>query len=228
VVRRTSLIGTCTTSSGSLAVMVGNQLACVGILAAGEVRQWIGSLATVAAVVVALSLQLWLPYWRRPRIQMKLGTQPDVTADGKDVVGKWYDLRVENVGRGDVAREVEVVITRVLAVNDEEMLPTPVPHRALKWAHVDQGRSDIPAGFARGIMIGSAWPAEPENTDKPLRFEVGTFPRFAHSRRHVLLPGRYRFELSIVAANARSSSYVFDLVLGDDIDLKMPDGVQRP
>jgi hypothetical protein len=200
----------------------------VGIRAAAEVREWIASLATVAAVVVALSLQLWLPYWRRPRIQMKLGTLPEVTADGSDVVGKWYDLRVENVGRGDVAREVEVVITNVLAVDAGKMLATPVPHRALKWTHVDQGRSDIPAGFARAIMIGAAWPAEPERSDKPLRFEVGTFPRFAHSRRNVLLPGRYLFELSIVAANARSSDYAFDLVLGDDIDVTIPGGVKRP
>jgi hypothetical protein len=206
--------------------MAGQGLAYAGILAAAEVREWIATLATLAAVIVALSLQLWLPYWRRPRIQMKLGTQPDVTADGNRVVGKWYDLRVENVGRGDVAREVEVVITNVLAVEAGKASATPVPHRALKWTHVDQGRSDIPAGFARGIMIGSAWPAEPERPDKPLRFEVGTFPRFAHSRRHVLLPGRYRFELSIVAANARSSDYAFDLVLGDDIDLTMPGGVK--
>jgi hypothetical protein len=151
--------------------MVGQGLACIGILATAEVREWIGTLATLAAVIVALSLQLWLPYWRRPRIQMALGTQPDITVDGKDVVGKWYDLRVENVGRGDVAREVEVVITNVLAVDAGEVSATPVPHRALKWAHVDQGRSDIPAGFARGIMIGAAWPEEPERSDKPLRFE---------------------------------------------------------
>jgi hypothetical protein len=44
----------------------------------------------------------------------------------------------------------------------------------------------------------------------------------------VLLPGRYRFELSIVAANARSSDYAFDLVLGDDINVTMPGGVKRP
>lgn len=207
--------------------MLVHGITSVGIFAAGEVREWIASLATLAAVVVALFLQLWLPHWRRPRIQMKIGAQPDVTTDGSDVVGKWYDLRVENVGRGDVAREVEVVITNVLAITTAGSSATPVPHRALKWTHVEDGRSDIPAGFGRGIMIGEAWPAEPERPDKPLRFEVGTYPRFAHSRRHVLLPGRYRFELSIVAANAQSSDYAFELLLGDDIDVTLPGGVKR-
>jgi hypothetical protein len=201
-------------------------MAHIGIFAASELREWIESLATLAAVVVALFLQLWLPYWRRPKIQMPIGAQPDVTTDGSEVVGKWYDLPVENVGRGDVAREVEVVITSVYVLDAHESSATPVPHRALKWTHVDDGRSDIPAGFKRGIMIGAAWPAEPDRADKPLRFEVGTYPPFAHSKRHVLAPGRYRFELSIVASNARSRDYAFELVLDEDIDVRLPRGVK--
>lgn len=192
-----------------------------------QVRSWLESLATLAAVVVALFLQLWLPYLRRPKVRIKKGAQPDVTADGHGVIGRYYDLPIENIGRGEVAREVEVVLTGIFRIDAQNALcVTGVPHRALKWTHLWDGRADVPAGFTRSVMIGAAWPAEAGQDDKPLRFEVGTFPPFEHSKRHVLLPGRYRFELSVVAANARSRDYVFDLLLKDDTQIDLPGGVR--
>jgi hypothetical protein len=193
----------------------------------GDIRDWLIAAGTVGAVLAALFLQLMRPYLRRPRLVIRPNTKPDRLDDG-DPVSSWYDLPVDNVGGGETAREVEVVVTRVFSIDAN--CETSVPHRALKWTHRNGSRSDLPAGFSRSVTIGAQRP--PQEADpaegkeaKPLRFEVGTYPPLPR-KRHVLGPGRYRFELSLVAANAKASRYTFTMLFETDGSVELPGGVQ--
>jgi hypothetical protein len=188
-----------------------------------DVRDWLIAAGTLGAVFAALFLQLGWPYLRRPKLVIRRGTRPDSLDDGEPV-SWWYDLPVANVGRGTTAREVEVVVTDVFSIDKDGWLyKTKVPHRALKWTHGEDSRSDLPAGFNRSVTIGAQRPA---TEAKPLRFEVGTHPPLGNSERHVLPPGRYRFDLSLVAANAKASSYSFTIVFLANGKVRLPGGVQ--
>jgi hypothetical protein len=84
-----------------------------GVLLGDSFRGWVQTVGTIGAVTLALSPQLWLPYWRRPKLQLQ---QFNRTSDSPDWVkddvsgartGVWLHLRVLNKGRRDAARDVD-------------------------------------------------------------------------------------------------------------------------
>lgn len=169
---------------------------------------WLTAVGTVGAVLVALFLSLAIPYWRRPKLEIPRGTQPELTEDTSNdgIAGDWWDIPVRNAGRRDSAVGAQVILTNVRV---ESPNPTRVPLRSLKWTHLDSGTAEIPAGITRSVELGQFWP----KGTGPFKLEI--YPPMKDSKRNELQRGTYHFDLAVVARNARARYYRLDVVVGD-------------
>jgi hypothetical protein len=135
-------------------------------LAPSTLASWIGAIATSAAVVVALFKDEWLRYIRRPRLRVRMKSEPPdcilipqaIVSDnhGNPLwVGKMYWLRlwVENVGTGR-AEQTQVFVARLFKkdANGGFSPITAFQPMNLRWANsIDLDRPEI---FAPGISHG--------------------------------------------------------------------------
>jgi hypothetical protein len=181
-------------------------------------RDWLGTIGTLAAVVLALFLQLWLPFLRRPKLRVepfdRRKTSGDWTPDNPDGLnGVWFNMRVHNQGRRDSALNAEVILADAELVGwerastSDDVPRCDVPLRPFKWSHARDNRADIPAGVTRKIHIGTVR----ARAEEPMQFEVEVFPALRNSLRNRLAPGRYRFSVAVVASNARARYYSLEL-----------------
>jgi len=176
-----------------------------------NLAEWVGAVGAVGAIAAALFLQLWIPFWRRPKLRIRSGTTPDPVsdADNDGIQGEWWDIPVENRGRRDTALAAQVMLT---AVESRGPAPPPelrVPLRSLKWTHLQNAQADVPAGVRRSVELGKVKPK-----GKGLLL-LGVFPPLRHSKRGELSEGSYRLEFAVVARNARARYYRLDLDLRD-------------
>jgi hypothetical protein len=185
---------------------------------ASALTSWLAAVGTCGAVLVALFLQLLMPYRRRPKLVILNEAVPEATTDtdGDGIEGQWWDISVENKGRRDAAVGAQVMLTGVLL---PEVTEHRVPLRSLKWTHLENAQTEIPAGITRSVELGRI---KPKGTG---RLRLGIFPPLEHSSRTELGPGRYSFEIALVAENVRARHYVVDFVLDDHGALSFPRGI---
>jgi hypothetical protein len=189
---------------------------------AADIPTWVGAVGTILAVVAALFLQLALPWFRRPRLELvsfdisqqsgdrSLVTAADKPSSKAEYSSLWFRLRVENSGRGDAARNAQVTVTRVRRIDGEE-LGTVIPTRPLKWADLPRALTDIPAGVIRHVDVASLRRQPGVKTNGRLRLEL--FPRDDHDLRHWLKPGTYQLELVVSADGVRPRFYSLELTV---------------
>jgi hypothetical protein len=188
----------------------------VVLIAAASVADWLIAVGTIGAVLVALFLQVAIPYWRRPTLVILPGTIPEsvTDTDEQDVEGEWWDIPVTNDGRGD-AIGAQVLLTHVSTGDGTK---TRVPLRSLKWTHFHSGIADIPAGITRSVELGHIKPI----AGGPL--SLGIYPPLGESERGELQRDAYQITFAVVASNARARYFKLDLRF-DESGLSFPDGV---
>jgi hypothetical protein len=121
---------------------------------------WVGAVGAVGAIFAALFLQLWLPFWRRPKLRIPRGAKPDPVsdADNDGTQGEWWDIPVENRGRRDTATAAQVMLTAAESRDSSSPLELRVPLRSLKWTHLQNAQADVPAGVRRSVELGKVKP----------------------------------------------------------------------
>jgi hypothetical protein len=182
--------------------------------------EWVGAVGAVGAIATALFLQLWIPFWRRPKLRIPSGAKPDPVsdADNDGVQGEWWDIAVENRGRRDTALAAQVMLTAADSRAPSPPLKLRVPLRSLKWTHLQNAQADVPAGVRRGVELGKV---KPKGNGLLL---LGIFPPLRHSKRGELAEGSYRLEFAVVARNARARYYRLDLDVRSGT-LHFPNGI---
>jgi hypothetical protein len=203
---------------------------------------WIGPAVTFLAVVVALLRDEIRSIWKRPNLcpAIKLSapdchktwiTYTDKMTGAVTAQGDCYYLRlwVENRGRLR-AEKVQVFLSKVkkqLADGSFRPVKAFLPMN-LRWAHSQPGNAS-PEIFADGISPGMGKHCDLGHVLHPLlRAQVKeTLPEASRDKiilsldlevqpstlSHLLLPGVYRLEVKIGAANARPVTRSFELNL---------------
>jgi hypothetical protein len=196
-------------------------------LAPSTLAQWVGALATSAAVIVALFKDEYLRYFRRPKLAVRIVDKPpDCLLSPIEVrnsntgqmlwTGKCYWLRlwIQNDGAGR-AEQVQVFVSK-LYKRDANGNPAPVAGfipMNLRWSNSRDPKN--PEIFAAGIsrrplgkhcdLCSISDPANPtDNLDgytgqcvASLQLEV-----YPSTNSHRLPPGNYIMEVIVGAANA--------------------------
>src|SRR5258705_11974774 len=96
--------------------------------------EWLIAIGTLGAVAAALFLQLAIPYWRRPKLEIPQGAQPErvTDLDRGGVPGEWWDLPVLNSGRSTTALAAQMMLTSVTPLGATAISEARVPLRSLK------------------------------------------------------------------------------------------------
>jgi hypothetical protein len=211
-----------------------------------ELATWVGAIATLLAVIVALMKDDIVGFWRRPKLQLSLNPfAPDC-----------HKIRIDliNRGTGAVIRSMDSYYLRLWIENKGNVRATDVQvfaaalHRKhadgnykaeagflpmnLKWSHSQLS----PAGpeiFADGLSpqmgkhcdLGHI--ARPENTDHALlELDVEVTP---NTMTHILRPGEYKLELKIAASNSKPIKRFIEINLTgkwfDDEEKMFADGL---
>jgi hypothetical protein len=194
-----------------------------------NIAVWIGSIATLLAVIVALSKEELVRIWRRPSLQARILLAPpdcekipttfsDMTGRESNVDSYCFRLWIENTGR-ERAEKVQVFASKLLRRHadgtykeDKTFLPM-----NLRWAH--QQNPLVAEIFAEGISpkmgkhcdLGKILdPSKGKKygidipsvePDKTI-FEL-TLEVSPNTKSNLLAPGAYRLELRLAAANAK-------------------------
>jgi hypothetical protein len=196
-------------------------------LSPSTLAQWVGAVATSAAVVVALFKDQIFRYWRRPKLGIRISPEPPDTVFSpmgvSDDQGKlqwwksyWLRLWVENHGK-DRAEQVQVFVSKVSkrGANDKyDSIRDFVPMN-LRWSNGRDWRN--PEIFAPGISptpLGKHCDfcsiSDPENPQDELPGYKGQcvatlqLEVFPSANRHRLPPGDYILEVIVGAANAEA------------------------
>jgi hypothetical protein len=198
--------------------------------------EWIRSMATVVAVIVALSIALWGEWMKRLFFKPELVLSAFVRRPEAEKVGRhkamrhpldaagmmwkqigdawFFRLAISNL-RGTPARDVQVYLRRVEKLDGT--LVTKFSPMNLKWTHSgDTTRKvllkDVPV-FCDFIHISD--PAHKAETDEDLE---GVAPAkgvisldveaITTAKGHLLAPGAYRFFLFVAAENFPARQFV--------------------
>lgn len=184
---------------------------------ATQTPTWImiaSAVGTLSAVLVALYVQVFREWRRRP----KLGLAPFSAADSdgvilrlKDEISAWIRLQVHNEPGRRTAEDVEVIVVSIARDDNGERPPPDEPPvdlgllagRTLKWADDASSRSTIPPGMYRRIDIAHASSTADDvvasGLDEPSEFWLTIHPPPQQSTRDRLPPGTYRLVLAITA-----------------------------
>jgi hypothetical protein len=196
-------------------------------MAPSSAAQWFGAVATLLAVIVALSKDSIREWWRKPKLIATCENSPpcnvrtplfvnDPTTGNLLWTGDsyWVRVKVENKGRTR-AEKIQVSLSKLYyrpAVVDgdySEVLNHHLPIN-LRWTHVHVPIQDgiSPDMSALGDIIALCdpgnphWPKPanipPNTTVGRLQLEVDLPPEF-----HSLRPGSWKLTLRIGAANAK-------------------------
>jgi hypothetical protein len=184
---------------------------------AASALEWFTAAGTVGAVVVALYLQLALPRWLRPKLEIPRGAAPEPVRD-RD--GIWWDIPIVNCGRGTSAIAAQAMLTNVVAPSEQP----PIALRSLRWTHVDdEARVEVPAGIVRWVQLGKKRPSVAPELELGLHPPMGETPRKA-----LTVAGEYRFSVALVARNATARHYAFTVWLMPDGALDVGEIVPEP
>jgi hypothetical protein len=113
----------------------------------------------VAAVVVALWLQVWRTWRRRPVLSMQFDSASDdvVPVQLDEWCECWFRVRVHNKPRRDPARNASVTLLgikrRGVAGDWSPLQPNPIPLRTLKWSDIMANVVEIPSGLWHRVDI---------------------------------------------------------------------------
>jgi hypothetical protein len=182
-----------------------------------ETATWVGALATLVAVLVALFKEDLLAWWRRPLLMPRICLNPPdchKTSFTGGLPTYYFRIWVENRGK-QRAVQVQVFASRLLRKHadgrfheDSVFLPM-----NLHWSHTREVFADgisphmgkhCDLGFiprpdlARAAGIAPKKLAGSESAWLSLDLEV-----LPNTESHILEPGAYRLELRVAAANAR-------------------------
>jgi hypothetical protein len=194
---------------------------------ASLVASYLEAVGTIAAVVVALFLQVILVRMRRPRLHVTLSLHKE---DGNveawrrrdGVVNCWLGVRV-HAGRGrDAATHVRAYLVKVVRPEGERDAGA-FPSASLDWANVDSEHLTIPAGSSRQLTLLRYAAADGERSE--FLMPTTTLPlRTDHARYLLGADGHYKivFELSADGVDPSFWALEFDHVIRpveDDRDL---------
>lgn len=193
------------------------------MLSPSTAAQWVGAIATSAAVAIALFKEEWLRYFRRPQLTLRIEPSPPdsifiptfVSANNQLLwsgSAYWLRLWVRNEGRGR-AEQVQVFLAQVQVRGADHQFSrianfTPMN---LRWSNSpDQNRPEIFApGISRGLgkHCDLCYISDPGNPTlaayqgqcvADLVVEV-----IPNDGSHRLQAGEYRLEIMLGSANAR-------------------------
>ena len=89
------------------------------LFAASSLAQWVGAVATTAAVLYALYRDAFAVWFNRPRLTARIAQEPPdcllspvtISDTGSEIAKSyWLRLWVQNVGRGNPAEQVQVFV----------------------------------------------------------------------------------------------------------------------
>jgi hypothetical protein len=198
--------------------------------------QALSAIGTTGAVIVALFVHVVRTYWNRPKLRLTFD-------DGDESTGRrgavrsfvaqghpecWVALTVTNVGKHDVAEEVEVFVEvidsrRDLEVeNGKEYQPFPrCPIWSLKWRDREDHALNIPSRMSRRLDLVVVAPdrLDPPGLHVVMVNRLG-ITKEPHDRDDLgstyLDPrGHYTIRLAICAKNSRAERYSVSVCGGE-------------
>lgn len=202
--------------------------------ATNDLREWliagaaiVGALGTSGAVLYALYRDTFREARRRPHLSLELDARWGPS--NLDLVtvasprSHWVRMRVANERGRRSAEDVEVLVTRVRPLGEEDLYEAPLDTRPLAWSNLISPNGQpvtkvhLPPGVSRYVDLISVRPplvpdgggdvreARPGETVVCMpRLEVRPEPS---DRRHWLAQGRYRIDLVISARDVDAQSY---------------------
>jgi len=175
------------------------------------------AVATVAAVILALYLQVYLVRSRRPVLALSVSLDPAdedvVSLSYADSFELWIRVRVSARPGRSTAKNVRVRLLQ--AVRPPESNSTlPVPAREFKWAESTETQVEIPSASWRRFDLLQVWVNRKGAKRQVLIpvFQHYNTP-FPHTERHWLNePGMYRLILSLSADDIDATIWEFSFV----------------
>jgi hypothetical protein len=177
-----------------------------------EIAAWLQGVGTVAAVIVALFLELFLVWWRRPRFNLEVSPDPrdrDLTMatrpqDAHHVC--WLRGRVYVVDGKKPALNTEVIVQDWRSPGDQDV---PFAHgNTLRWANSDSEVVRIAPGTWRRVDL-LTWVASIDEHGMPILWIALQRARHYPPRPwyHLIEAGSYELDLVIVADDAMASRW---------------------
>jgi len=177
-----------------------------------EIAAWLQGVGTVAAVIVALFLELFLVWWRRPRFDFTISLDPrdnDLSTyerEGHDQYVSWLRGKVHVTDGKVPALKVEVLVQDWRSPENQDV---PFAHgNSFNWANSEDEVVRVAPGTWRRVDL-LAWMASINEPGIPtlwipLRSARGYPPR---SWFHLTKSGDYELDLVVVADNSMSSRW---------------------
>jgi hypothetical protein len=204
----------------------------------GDVTDWLGTVAALIGAVGTLGavfLALWLQWLRVQRRRPSLTLHFDKTRDRVSVPQRakdrqepldyrshWVRPRVTNKTGGDSAEDVEIVLVRVEALDNEtgrsSQRESNLEGLSLKWSEVKSAKASVPPGVTRHFDLvhvdnmrveadGNVVKREEDvesRGEAPIRFDVYPTPQAKYYR--VFRP-KYKVTLAVTARDTDAKFY---------------------
>ena len=175
----------------------------------GNVAQWVGALATTAAVIVALFKEDFIRRRRHPELTASIEAKhPDcIRLPAEDKTKPWkgwrYWLRVWVRNEGNVrAEKVEVFLSQAFVRNNGSFEPVPnFTPMNLQWSYTHETYLDgISPDMGRFCDFGAiSDPAHPDLSEDETRLSLRL--QALPGRADWLQPGHYKFEIKLAGSN---------------------------
>jgi hypothetical protein len=166
----------------------------------------VAALGTVGAVVLALWLQVYRERRRKPSLRLVYSAADPASEAWAPVYREghqalWLRFSVCNATGKDTARDVQVLVTRVVTPRERSEL---VPGGPLHWTDLRSPTIDLPAGISRKVDVAQL--------ELPASTQAGTVLWLKVSpvegdTRHRLEPGSYDVELAVTAQGVDAVFY---------------------
>lgn len=187
-----------------------------------EIAAWLQGIGTVAAVVVALFLEVFLVWWRRPRFRFEVSTDPQqkdlvsATRPDRDHYVCWLRGRIFVADGKKPALATEVVVQDWRSPAGQDV---PFAHgTSLRWANSKDELVRIAPGTWRRVDL-LAWTASISTTGLPTLWLT-----LQHARGyppspwfHLTVAGDYELDLVVIAENAAASRWRLSFTYRSDV-----------
>ena len=212
----------------------------------GNVAQWVGALATLCAVTVALFKEKLLRRWRRAKLSARILLEPpdsfkeiwkykvlspDGAPQAKQTNRYVFRLWVANKGSFDRAENVQVFANSLEKLSADSKTYIPITEflpMNLVWSHTD-GRTFLEAISANGMgkhcdlghILNPVAYHDINDMEKPKVLSGKAVfmldVEFKHFNKSYLLePGTYRLHIFIVGQNALPESKIVEISFAGD------------
>jgi hypothetical protein len=177
-----------------------------------EIAAWLQGVGTVAAVIVALFLEVFLVWWRRPRFTLEVSLDPQqkdlVTATRieRDHYVCWLRGRIFVADGKKPALNTEVVVQDWQCPTDQDV---PFAHgNSLRWANSKDELVRIAPGTWRRVDL-LAWMASISEAGTPTLWIALQHARDYPPRPwfHLTAAGDYEVDLVVIADNSAASRW---------------------